>query len=188
MVYAPVVIPTLNRYGSFKRCVESLKRCSHAEKTELYIALDYPPSDKYVEGYHQICEYIEGGLAGFQSVNIIKREKNYGVLHNALDAQILALEKHEVIIMMEDDNEVSPCFLDYCNKCLELYQDDKSIAGVNATNYVFCDEGFNYRDDLVRMHDTLGKRQLVWHGLATWKDRFYLILNACLSGVLVFSN
>lgn len=52
--YYPIVIPTLNRYEHFKKCVESLARNTHADKTELIVGLDYPPSDKYMEGYLKI--------------------------------------------------------------------------------------------------------------------------------------
>ena len=45
--FAPVLIPTLNRYEHFKRCLESLERCTWAEKTDVYVALDFPPSDKF---------------------------------------------------------------------------------------------------------------------------------------------
>ena len=45
--YAPVLIPTLNRYEHLKQCLESLSKCSLAEHTEVYIALDFPPSEKY---------------------------------------------------------------------------------------------------------------------------------------------
>lgn len=42
--YAPVIIPTLNRYVHLKRCVDSLAKCTHAPDTELIIGLDYPPT------------------------------------------------------------------------------------------------------------------------------------------------
>ena len=51
MTFYPVIIYTLNRYEHFRRCVESLARNTHAEQTELVIGLDYPPSEKYVEGH-----------------------------------------------------------------------------------------------------------------------------------------
>ena len=33
--YAPIVIPTLNRYEHFKRCLESIERCTGAEYTDV---------------------------------------------------------------------------------------------------------------------------------------------------------
>ena len=60
--YAPVVIPTLNRYKHFKACLESLEKCKYADKTNVYVSLDFPPSDKYKEGWLKISEYLsEGG-------------------------------------------------------------------------------------------------------------------------------
>ena len=36
-IYAPVVIPTLNRFEHLRNCIESLKRCSGADQTEVII-------------------------------------------------------------------------------------------------------------------------------------------------------
>ncbi len=36
MVYAPIIIPTLNRYEHLKRCVKSLQQNGWAKYTELY--------------------------------------------------------------------------------------------------------------------------------------------------------
>ena len=46
----PILIPTLDRYEHFKKCIESLAKNTHANKTELVIGLDYPPSEKYMDG------------------------------------------------------------------------------------------------------------------------------------------
>ena len=40
--YYPIVIPTLNRYEHFKKCVESLARNTHADKTELIVGVRLP--------------------------------------------------------------------------------------------------------------------------------------------------
>ena len=46
MIYSPVIITTLNRHEHFRQCLESLERCTDADKTNVYVALDYPPSEK----------------------------------------------------------------------------------------------------------------------------------------------
>lgn len=66
--YAPILIPTLNRYKHFRRCVESLSKCTHAEKTELVIGIDYPPVEKYREGWEKISEFITT-ITGFKKSN-----------------------------------------------------------------------------------------------------------------------
>ena len=129
--YAPVIIPTLNRYVHLKRCVESLVNCTHAIETELIIGLDYPPSDKYVEGWKNVCEYVST-ITGFKKVTVLKRESNYGALHNTLDLMKFVSEKYDRYILSEDDNEFSPNFLDFMNQGLEKYKDDPSVIKISA--------------------------------------------------------
>jgi len=132
MVYAPIVIPTLNRYVHLKRCIESLAKCPEAKETELYLGLDYPPSDKYIEGYEQILNYVNSGIEGFKNIVVVKREQNLGALRNARALRDMIYIKYDRYIYTEDDNEFASCFLSYMNEALNRYKDDKSIFCVYA--------------------------------------------------------
>jgi len=127
--FAPVLIPTLNRYEHLRRCVESLSRCTHADKTDLYIALDYPANDSHWEGYNKIKDYLNE-ISGFKSVNIIIRDKNFGATQNFTDAREQIFQKYDRIIFSEDDNEFSPNFLDYINKGLDKFENDENVLAV----------------------------------------------------------
>lgn len=131
MTYYPVIIPTLNRYEHLKACVESLAANTHAEQTELVIGVDYPPSEKYVEGWKKIKEYVHN-INGFKTITIIERKENFGASNNSIDLQNLVLEKYDAYIYTEDDNVFSPCFLDYMNKGLEKYRDDDSVYAISG--------------------------------------------------------
>lgn len=131
MIYYPVLIPTLNRYQHFKECVESLAKCTHADKTELVIGLDYPPSEKYVEGWKKIKEFIPS-ISGFNKVTVFEHTHNLGSIGNWKALQSYSAEHYDAWINTEDDNVFSPCFLDYMNKCLEKYKDDNSILAVSG--------------------------------------------------------
>ena len=77
--FAPVFIPTLNRHQHLRQCLESLARCTGAGQTEVYVALDYPPSEKYVEGWKVNKEFLENcGDFGFKKLHLIERSENYG--------------------------------------------------------------------------------------------------------------
>lgn len=146
--YAPVIIPTLNRYEHFVRCLESLEKCTGANHTEVYVALDYPPSDKYVEGWEKIDDYLKEkeALNGFGELIVIRRDHNYGVCHENGNYETLIRElkiRYDRYILSEDDNEFSPCFLEYMNKCLERFKDDDRINLV-------C--GYNYQMDFPKMY------------------------------------
>lgn len=137
--YAPVVIPTLNRYEHFKRCLESLERCSGAEYTDVYIGLDYPPSDKYIEGWKLIDEYLinKEGKNGFKNLIVKRRETNCGVGGPTDNGDLLVKEillDYDRYIFTEDDNEFSPNFLEYVNWGLEKYEEDESVYAICGYN------------------------------------------------------
>ena len=56
--FAPVLIPTLNRFNHFKSCLDSLRKCTYSDQTDLFIALDYPLKENHFEGYYKILNYL----------------------------------------------------------------------------------------------------------------------------------
>lgn len=160
--YAPVIIPTLNRYEHLKRCVESLSHCTHADKTELIIGLDYPPSEKYEDGWKMIRGYLPT-LTGFKKVTVLNREKNIGAVANMNALIDYACQTYDYFIFTEDDNEFSPCFLDYVNKALIKYWDDERVTAICGFSYPVDMSG--YEKNVYFHHD-----QSAW-GLAKWKHK-----------------
>ncbi len=137
--YAPVVIPTLNRFEHFIRCFESLERCTGAENTEVYVALDFPPSEKYKGGWEKISAYLSQKEKSnhFKTLHVIRRDHNYGVGRKGGNAEVLiedVMQKYDRYIFTEDDNEFSPCFLQYMNKALTKFYDDDDIFLVCGYN------------------------------------------------------
>lgn len=135
--YAPVIIPTLNRFDHFKRCLESLEHCTGAEHTDVYVALDYPPSEKYVEGWRKIDIYLaeKEKKNGFNKLIVFRRNHNCGMGKAGSNYSLLRefVEKiTDRFISSEDDNEFSPNFLEYMNQALEFYKDDPTVLHVSA--------------------------------------------------------
>ena len=143
MQYAPVLIPTLNRDEHLKKCLESLSRCTWADQTEVYVALDYPPSDKYVEGWKKNKEFLENcGNMGFKKLHLIEREENYGTWNSGDRGNLRCLSKeirktYSRYISTEDDNVFSPNFLEYMNKGFDKFEDDDSVISLCAFRWWF---------------------------------------------------
>ena len=136
MKYAPVIIPTLCRREHFIRLVESLKNNSWAQYTEIFVGLDYPPSDKYRKGWELICKYVEDeDFSQFKSFNVFRRSENYGAERNTKDLMEYVLKQYDRYIYCEDDLEVSPNFLEYMDKCLDKYEDDPDVIAVSGYCY-----------------------------------------------------
>lgn len=138
--YAPVIIPTLNRYSHFKRCLESLECCIGADKTDVYVGLDYPPSDSYVDGWKKIESYLskKEESNGFKKLIVFKRSQNCGISGPMSNSSLLMKEvakKHSTYIFTEDDNEFSPNFLEFINIGLLKYEGDNRVLAVSG--YLF---------------------------------------------------
>lgn len=129
MNLAPVIIPTLNRYSHFKQCLDSLELCTLADKTIVYVALDFPPSEKYIDGWRKIDNYLRDKEShnNFRKLIVYRRKTNCGVGNIQSNSNLLQAEmrdKYESYIFTEDDNVFSPNFLVYMNTCLEKYKDN----------------------------------------------------------------
>lgn len=169
-VYAPIIIPTLNRIEHFKRCVESLAKCTLANKTELIIALDYPPSEKYVDGWKKICDYLPT-ITGFGKVTIIKHDSNLGAVKNALDLMEFARSYYDCFIFTEDDNEFAPNFLEYINWGLKKYKDDDSIFAICGFKEIPTDDIQNNVYKLNRIFSAWGYG--TWYNRIDKLNKFY---------------
>lgn len=135
MIYAPVLIPTLNRFEHLKRCIESLGRNTHAQDTELFISVDFPLKESHMKGYEQIQGYLSKSFTQFKDVHVFFQKENLGSDKNKMFLIDIAGNAYDRYIMAEDDNEFSPCFLDYMNKGMYLYEDDESVLALCGHSY-----------------------------------------------------
>ena len=165
MKFAPLLILTLNRDLHFKNCIESLSKCESSKKTDLFIALDYPLNDSHFKGYNKILKIIDN-IKGFKSLNIIKRDVNFGIPLNFEDAMKQIFNEYDRVILSEDDNIFAPSFLNFVNKGLELYEKRKDIFSVSGYNHPFKIPSW-YKDHMYLRQDFTG-----W-GVGLWKDKWY---------------
>lgn len=135
MNYAPIIIPTLSRDKHFIRLMESLRKNSWAKYTDVYVALDYPPSEKYKEGYTRIVEYLSNPFPEFANLYVVKRSHNYGAALNSRDIREYVLTRYDRFIRTDDDAEFSPNFLEYMNKCLDYYENNPNVIAVTGYSY-----------------------------------------------------
>lgn len=134
-ICAPVVILTLNRCEHLKKCIQSLQKNSLAVQTEIYISVDFPPAEKYKEGYDRVKEYLQSGITGFKEVHIFYQKKNLGPSKNFSFLQKELFKQFDKFIFTEDDNIFSPNYLEYMNQCLDKYKDDETIYAIGGYSY-----------------------------------------------------
>lgn len=163
--YAPFIIATLNRYEHLKQLIDSLLQCKEAKCTELVIGLDYPPSEKYVEGYKKVKTYLPS-IKGFGKITILDTEVNLGVAANFRRLrEYVESEGYDSFISSEDDNIFAPAFLSYMNWALKTFKSDSSVFGICS---------YREKDDSIpgypnNFYKANGVRP---YGLAIWFDRY----------------
>lgn len=136
MKYAPIIIPTLCRNVHFTRLIESLKRNGWAKFTDVYVSIDFPPSEKYQNGWREISKYVEeSDFSTFASFNVLKHTENLGSSGNFMSLYEIVASRYDRYIRIDDDLEVSPCFIEYMDKCLEQFEKDPDIVAVTGYSY-----------------------------------------------------
>ena len=171
MTHAPVIIPTLNRCEHFRQCLDSLEHCTGAEQTEVYVGLDFPPSDKYVDGWKKIDAYLaeKEKQNGFKRLIVIRRTENRGLvsrekLSNMAGLFLYVMSKYDALIVTEDDNVFSPNFLEYINKGLTRYENDPSVLAIVGYAHPY---HFRHADNNHYRHNT---DMSVW-GYGIWTKK-----------------
>lgn len=175
MIYAPVLIPTLNRFDHLKQCLDSLNNCHDADKTEVYISVDYPPSEKYHAGHDEICEYLDNTTFRFKKLHIFIQKENLGVVNNGskkfsngLFLVNLVKTKYDRWIFSEDDNVFAPTFLDFMNECLEHFKDDETVYSICGYRFYYNLKTMN--NSFIRQHGDFN----AW-GYGVWRDKEKMI-------------
>lgn len=165
MIYAPVIIATLNRYEHLKRCIGSLQKNEWAKYTELYISVDYPVKESHWEGYRKIKEYLEAGITGFKKVYLFFQPSNLGVQGNFMFLKRTVFEIYDRCIETEDDNEFSPCFIEFMDKGLELFKDDPDVMFI--CGYISDREWYTEGENILKLSCVQN-----FYGDGIWRDKW----------------
>lgn len=165
---APIVLFVYSRPEHTKRAIDALKLNKEAVDTELYIFCDAPNPKATAEQIAEIYathEYLKSLNEGFKKINLEISEEHRGAGKAIIRGISITLAKHGTCIILENDMEVEPLFLEYMNKCLKAYKNDKKIYGIASTSYNFKIPRW-YKNDLYLLTRTES-----W-GWATWADRW----------------
>ena len=166
--YAPVLIHTYTRLEHLKKTIGALLDNDLACSTDLFIASDAPKENKDERDVLLVRKYIQS-IQGFKSVNIILRDRNFGLYLNAATLAEEIYKKTDRLIAVEEDLIVGKGFLRYINDGLNLYKADKSV-------FAIC----GYLDKSVSLNSSSGAVLLpgfnAW-GYGIWRERFYEVPN-----------
>lgn len=156
---APIALFVYNRPAHTRKTVDSLARNEGVSNSELYIFSDAPRSPSDVAVVEEVRNYLRG-ITGFKKVTIIEQTRNFGLAKSIIAGVSSLCEKYGRVIVLEDDLETSPYFLNFMNDALVFYENTPEVMHVSGCRYPV--EPFGI-DDSFFLHVPL-----CW-GWATWQ-------------------
>lgn len=161
MNFAPIVIFTYNRPIHTKETIDALLQNQYAKDSDLIIFSDAPKNEEVESAVLETRDYLKT-LSGFKTVKIIERENNMGLADNIIDGVTSVVNEYGKVIVLEDDLLTSPYFLEFMNRALDKYENDKEVVSVHG--YVYPVKKKLPENFFLRHTDSLG-----W---GTWKNEW----------------
>jgi len=164
MILSPIVLFVYNRPWHTRQTIEALQKNELAKDSELYIYSDAPKNENAIEKVEEVRVYIKN-IEGFKRVNIIERNKNFGLANSIIDGVTKTVNAYGKIIVLEDDLVTSPYFLKFMNEALDFYKNNDLIMSISGYTYPF-EMPQNYKEDVFLFY-----RSSSW-GWASWRERW----------------
>lgn len=123
----PVIVIAYNRPWHTAQVLDALKRHNIQN---LYIFSDAPKAGhdaKSVSDTRNILKEIK-----WTTPEVIYQKDNIGLAKSILNAANYVFEKHNKLILLEDDCVPQQYFFDFIYECLSRYEDNKKIFGISG--------------------------------------------------------
>lgn len=177
MKLAPIAFFAYKRPEHTKRSLESLSQNIGTKDSELFI---------YCDGVKRIEDRISVELVRqivrskqwCGTVHIIEREQNMGLANSVIYGVTELCNKYGRVIVLEDDLVLSPFFLEYMNKALDIYEQESRVIQISGHMFPVKLESAN---DATFLPFTTS-----W-GWATWQ-RAWEYFNPKMSGYALLKN
>ncbi len=134
MTTAPILLFVYNRPEHTKLTIEALRNNTLASESILYIYSDAARSEADTAKVNEVRKVIQS-VDGFKEINIIERDKNWGLARSIIDGVTSVVNKYGRVIVLEDDLVTAPYFLQFMNDALETYRDEPRVGHIYACEY-----------------------------------------------------
>lgn len=166
MSLAPIILFCYNRPRVLRKAIECLQKNTLARESDLFIYSDGSKSDEDKKKVDEVRALIRD-TTGFKRITIIESENNKGLANSVIAGVSDVIRQSGRVIVLEDDLVTSPCFLEYMNKALDCYRDNKRVFCINGMGYLNPQQfPSDYKEDFYFIPRNSS------HGWATWCDRW----------------
>jgi hypothetical protein len=164
---APVVLFAYARPDHLHQTLTALAAAKGARDTALWVFSDGPKNaaakDKVAAVRAVLAE--PNWQRGFAKVTLVLADKNKGLARSIIDGVSHVLDRHESVIVLEDDLLVAPDFLQFMNSALERHARTPEVGSVTG----YCPLP---QPPTAYAHDVYAVPRSCSHSWATWRDRW----------------
>jgi hypothetical protein len=171
MNFAPIIIFIYNRLHHLDRLFNSLQRNDLFKKSKVLIFSDGPKNQIDKDKINKVRELLKKRLIPKNS-EIIENDVNLGLSRNVIGGLNKTFQIYDRAIILEDDLELSPFFLNYMNDALNLYAISKNVASISGYMYPIDPKKFSNNYFFLKLIESWG-----W---GTWKRAWNIFENDSL--------
>lgn len=137
---APIALFVYNRPSHAQRTLDALAANRLADRTPLYVFSDGARNPDAAASVARVREIVRGAHS-FGSVQLIERERNFGLAASIIDGVSRLCREHGRAIVVEDDLVTSERFLEFMNDALAHYAQAEPVMHVSGYMYPVRTEG-----------------------------------------------
>lgn len=132
---APVVLFIYNRPKHTKATIESLLRNPESTQCPLFIYADAPKADAPQSDWlavNEVRALVREMTSSLPQVKFVEANVNKGLANSIIEGVTQVVNAYGKVIVLEDDLELSPCFLAFMNAALNQYEHTEQVMHVSG--------------------------------------------------------
>lgn len=170
---APIILFAYNRPEHLRKTLTWLGQNELADQSTLFVYCDGVKPDANKEQRERVvaARKVAHEFAvppTFKEVHFVERDENLGLGTSIITGVTEVIKQYGKAIVLEDDLQTSPLFLDYMNRCLDHYEQRKSVFSISSLSRPH-PEKFYPKDYPYDVYVSLTHHPTGW---ATWQDRW----------------
>jgi len=160
MNFSPIIIFVYNRLYHLDTLFNSLQKNDLFKKSKVVVFSDGPKNEIDKDKIDKVRELLKKRLIP-QNSEIIENNVNLGLSRNVIGGLSKIFQIYDRAIILEDDLELSPFFLNYMNDALNLYAISENVASISGYMYPIDPKKFSNNYFFLKLIESWG-----W---GTWK-------------------
>lgn len=171
MNFSPIIIFVYNRFNHLNILLNSLQKNDLFKKSKVLVFSDGPKNEIDKDKIDKVRELLKKKLIP-QNSEIIENNVNLGLSRNVIGGLNKTFQIYDRAIILEDDFELSPFFLNYMNDALNLYVTSENVASISGYMYPIEPKKFSNNYFFLKLIESWG-----W---GTWKRAWKIFENDSL--------